>query len=70
MLKKPFSFVAVTSGQTVFGPINIASEVVVDVAINGISQDQVGGDFAIGDIYLTLTTGVTIGTRIAGVLLI
>lgn len=67
-IKRTFSFTATTAGQTVFGPISISSEILMNVAINGTSQDQAGGDFTISDIYITLASGVTIGTKVSGAL--
>jgi hypothetical protein len=67
-MKTPFSFVATTANQTVFGPIDISLEAVVTMGIDGEFQDPTGTDFTIGGIYLTLAAGVPVGTKIAGVL--
>lgn len=64
---KNFSFVATTSGQTIFGPIDVSLESVVVLGVAGALQDQ-STDFTLGGIYITLTTGVPVGTKVSGVI--
>ncbi len=62
----PFAVIATIDNQTVFTLPSIPSTMLV-VAINGILQSSVEGDFTVVGNQLTLNAGVDIGTLLAGI---
>jgi hypothetical protein len=62
----PFLLTAATDGQTVFTLPGTPVAILL-LAIQGVVQSQLAGDFTFSGTTLTLSSGVDAGTLIAGV---
>lgn len=67
----PFSFTAITGGQTIFSPLPVLAGQVFKIewlAVQGVVQDVLNGDYTLSGNQITLITGIASGQRVFGVI--